>query len=93
MINGEEYPPELYQSGTSDLTPDFLDDRGQPVLDTPLGMNADPPWTTGEHSRRRLFAVGGDRVNSTALVAMLNTLFLREHNRLAADLEGTTRLG
>lgn len=86
-IGDEEFPPDLYRTGTSDIAADFADAHGTALLDLPLGMNADPPWAAGEHSRRRLFAVGGDRVNSTALVAMLNTLFLREHNRLAAELE------
>ncbi|RAZ87102.1 peroxidase family protein [Cereibacter johrii] len=86
-IGDEEFPPDLYRTDTSDIAADFADAHGAALLDLPLGMNADPPWAAGEHSRRRLFAVGGDRVNSTALVAMLNTLFLREHNRLAAELE------
>lgn len=86
-IGGEEYPPDLYRTGTSDLAAEFADAHGTALLDLPLGLNANPPWAAGEHSRRRLFAVGGDRVNSTALVAMLNTLFLREHNRLAAEIE------
>jgi prostaglandin-endoperoxide synthase 2 len=30
---------------------------------------------------------GGDRVNSTPFTAMMNTLFLREHNRVAGELE------
>src|SRR5262249_28388298 len=30
---------------------------------------------------------GGDRVNASPQVAMMNTLFLREHNRLAGELE------
>lgn len=34
-----------------------------------------------------LFAVGGDRVNSTPFSAMMNTLLLREHNRIAGELE------
>jgi prostaglandin-endoperoxide synthase 2 len=37
--------------------------------------------------RRYIFAVGGDRANATALVGMMNALFLREHNRLAGELE------
>jgi prostaglandin-endoperoxide synthase 2 len=85
MIHGEEFPPELYQLGTSNLALDFVDDHGAHLLDLPLGI--DKFTTPGEHSRRRLFAVGGDRANSTALVAMLNTLLLREHNRLAGELE------
>lgn len=84
MIEGEEFPPDLYQLGTSDIAADFIDDHGAHLLDPPLGIET---WKTGEHSRRRLFAVGGDRANSTVLVAMLNTLLLREHNRLAGELE------
>lgn len=38
-----------------------------------------------------LFAVGGDRANATPLVAMLNVLFLREHNRLAEKLEAANQ--
>jgi prostaglandin-endoperoxide synthase 2 len=37
--------------------------------------------------RTKLFATGGDRVNSAPQVAMINTLFLREHNRLAKAME------
>ena len=36
--------------------------------------------------RSKLFATGGDRVNSAPQVAMINTLFLREHNRLAKEM-------
>lgn len=74
QINGEEYPPYLYRDGAVD--PDFA------VLDTPLGQSG-----ITDAQRDTLFAVGGDRVNSVPQVAMLNTLFLREHNRLCADIE------
>ncbi|TCQ98275.1 prostaglandin-endoperoxide synthase 2 [Neorhizobium sp. JUb45] len=84
-IEGEEFPPSLYQMNTSDLSTEFIDDHGAGLLDKPLGMHDD--WSAGEHSRRYIFAVGGDRAHSTALVGMMNTLFLREHNRLAGQLE------
>lgn len=74
MIGDEEYSPYLYREGAID--PDFA------VLDSPLGDS-----TIDDARRARLFAVGGDRVNSVPQVAMLNTLFLREHNRLAAEIE------
>ena len=74
MIGDEEYPPFLYRDGVVD--PDFA------VLDPPLGGADQSP-----EKQAKLFAVGGDRVNSVPQVAMLNTLFLREHNRLAGEIE------
>lgn len=73
-IDGEEFPPFFYRDGAVD--PQFA------ILDPPLG-HADLP----EKRRDALFAVGGDRVNSVPQVSMLNTLFLREHNRLAHQIE------
>ncbi len=37
--------------------------------------------------RAALFAFGGERANSTPFTAAINTLFLREHNRLCSVLE------
>lgn len=85
MIDGDEFPPDLYQSSGAGYAPDFIDEQGAHWLDLPLGI--DDGWVNGEGFRRRLFAMGGDRANSTAMVAMLNTLLLREHNRLAGELE------
>jgi prostaglandin-endoperoxide synthase 2 len=86
-INGEEYPLFLYQPDGKAVLGEF---HG---LDTPLGLvdllaAPPPPGTIPANGfERQIFAVGGDRVNATPLVAMLNTLLLREHNRLAAELE------
>lgn len=85
MIEGEEFPCFLYQLDGSAISTDFVDDHGAHLLDPPLGIEGS--WGADEYQRRRLFAVGGDRANSTGMVAMLNTLFLREHNRLAGELE------
>ncbi|MEM8824865.1 MAG: peroxidase family protein [Pseudomonadota bacterium] len=74
MIDGEEFPPFYDKNGAPD--PDF------DVLDPPLvdeNLPAD--------QRAALFAVGGDRVNSVPQTSMINTLLLREHNRLAAEIE------
>lgn len=76
QLNGEEYPPFLYPDGGPDPHPEFAD------LDPPLGQSDQP-----KEKRAKLFAVGGDRVNSAPQTAMLNTLLLREHNRLAAEVE------
>jgi prostaglandin-endoperoxide synthase 2 len=75
FIGAEEYPPFLYlPNGT--VKPEFVG------LDPPLvGI----PITDSQ--RTTLFAVGGDRVNSTPFSSMMNTLLLREHNRVAGELE------
>jgi prostaglandin-endoperoxide synthase 2 len=76
QIKGEEYAPFLYQS-------DGTLDPGFESLDPPLGLDKfkDP-------AARSIFAFGGDRTNSVPQVAMINTLLLREHNRLAGAIEG-----
>ncbi len=74
MRGDEEYPPPLLRDdGTPD--PQFQ------ALDWPLGVDE---TTKPDQS---IFAVGGDRVNTTPQVTMMNTLWLREHNRLAGLLE------
>lgn len=80
FIAGEEYPRFLYEG--EQLAAEWLSADGQPILDPPLGLKSVTP-----EGRATLFAVGGDRVNANPQTAMLNTLFLREHNRLAALLE------
>lgn len=76
IINNEEYPPYYYRDGKVD--PDFV------ALDPPLGQS-----DLDDARKATLFAVGGDRVNSVPQVAMINTLFLREHNRLAGRIEAS----
>jgi prostaglandin-endoperoxide synthase 2 len=77
IAGGEEFSPFLYKPGTRDLA-----DPAFAALDPPLVDANLPPAR-----RDTLFAVGGDRVNSTPHTAMMNTLFLREHNRVAGELE------
>jgi len=80
-IKGEEYPLFLFDT-SGKMAVEFLDVNGKPILDPPLGLdNASP------EAKAKLFAVGGDRVNATPQVSMMNVLFLREHNRLAALIE------
>jgi prostaglandin-endoperoxide synthase 2 len=80
FINGEEYAPFLFDK--EQIKKEF------DVLDKPLGLDRildavpDP-----EEFRARIFAFGGDRANASPQVAMMNTLFLREHNRLASEIE------
>ncbi|MBI1251243.1 MAG: heme peroxidase [Alphaproteobacteria bacterium] len=76
IVEGEEYAQFLFDAAGV-MKPEFA------ALDEPLGLNnvVDPV------QRGRLFAVGGDRVNTVPQVATINTLFLREHNRVAAAIE------
>ncbi|WBH17375.1 peroxidase family protein [Sphingomonas radiodurans] len=80
-IGGEDYPKFLF-GADGQLAPEFVDAAGEPILDMPLGLKNVSP-----EGRQTLFAVGGDRVNATPQTAMMNTLFFREHNRLAGLLE------
>ena len=90
-INGlqEEYALYLFKNGKQD--PQFC------KLDKPLGLKtimegiddeATDFKTKQHHITRRdsLFAFGGDRVNAAPQTTMINTLLLREHNRLAKEL-------
>lgn len=78
VIDGEEWPLRLFDASGERYNPEFTDEIGKPLLDTPLGINHTTP-----EMRATLFAVGGDRANAAPQVSMMNTLFLREHNRLA----------
>jgi prostaglandin-endoperoxide synthase 2 len=91
MIGGEEYPPFYYAR----------DERGEPYkghdgrwatpfdgLPAPLERPNNP---LPNAQRKHLFAMGGERANITPGYAMMNTLFLREHNRVAGLLKQTYR--
>jgi prostaglandin-endoperoxide synthase 2 len=75
LYNGEEYAPFLYDG--KNKKPD-------------LEAVPDPVAAKEDHdpiARGTLFAFGGERSNTTPQTAMLNTLMLREHNRVARELE------
>ncbi|MGH8905047.1 MAG: peroxidase family protein [Egibacteraceae bacterium] len=72
IINGEEYPPYLCKDAR--IKSDF---EGL----VPVRFN-----TVADEHKDRLFAVGGDTVNSQVGFVMMNVLFLREHNRIARSL-------
>ena len=85
QINGgEEYPPLLYPNGDGVPDPQFA------PLDPPLLPRDAPPPQPDDLTT--IFAVGGDRVNSTPFSMMMNTLLLREHNRVAGALEAQNPL-
>lgn len=92
IIKGEMFPPVLYEDDGRTVKAEFLDPTtGQPILDEPVHLNIDgrdPDRPVQHGATLQIFAVGGDRVNSTPQVAMMNTLMLREHNRIAGELEG-----
>ena len=74
LIAQEEYAPYLYKNG--EIKPEYKN-----VLDTPLGIKKVPV-----ENLSHLFAFGGDRANASPQMSMMNTLFLREHNRLASEI-------
>jgi prostaglandin-endoperoxide synthase 2 len=76
IAQGEEWAPRLYDD-TGNIPQEFA------IL--PLPLRLPPGWEVGK--RATLFAFGGERANTTAYTAMINTLFLREHNRLCEVLE------
>jgi prostaglandin-endoperoxide synthase 2 len=86
MIGAEEWPPFMYVHGTRNIAPEFA------ALDHPLFSHAEPegsppPDDFPQAKLDTIFAVGGDRVNSTPFSGMINVLLLREHNRVAGELE------
>ena len=91
----EEFPPALYNLNGQLTDPTFialdtplLDPRqalGTPAVPAPIPPTWVPPPSAEQLAS--LFAVGGDRVNLTPFAAMINTLLLREHNRIAGILD------
>ena len=80
FIGNEEYAPFLFDN--EQMKSEFND------LDKPLGLDRVLDTTPNPAIiRARIFAFGGDRVNASPQVSMMNTLFLREHNRLAGTIE------
>lgn len=85
QIDGEEFPVFLFQErgpgAPLAFKPEFhglFDERF--VIDTILGSAPD-------ERKDSVFAVGLEHGNSTIGSTILNTLFLREHNRIATLLE------
>lgn len=87
-INGQEYPPYLFENG--DVKPEFrglsyltLTEKG--TWDYREARLANHPLLTPER-RAYQFATGVEAGNVTLLFSGLTTIFLREHNRLCAEL-------
>jgi prostaglandin-endoperoxide synthase 2 len=71
-IDGAEFPPYLCQNGES--KPEFSE------------ITVVRPDQIPAERRDDLFAAGSDTMNSQIGFVLLNTLFLREHNRIAGEL-------
>jgi prostaglandin-endoperoxide synthase 2 len=74
-VNGEEWAPRLFH-------PDGTRDGRFAAVPDPVKM----PDTLPLDRKATIFAFGGERANATVFTAALNTLFLREHNRLCAEI-------
>ena len=74
LLNGEEYPPYLY---------DGTKQKEEFSEVTVLGEHRWPSKTT----HKQFFAMGGDTTNMQVGFVMHNVLFLREHNRIARRLK------
>ena len=72
FLGDEEYAPYYYEGGA--LKPEF---SNLPIKIIP-GLPLERMDT--------LFAMGGERANVNIGYAMMNTLFLREHNRICAEM-------
>jgi len=80
MIKGEEYPEYLFDTETLQIKPEFE------------GLYSDVNFTrvfqnVSDEQKKVTFAVGLEHGNSTVANTIMNTLFLREHNRLAGIIE------
>lgn len=83
-IDGEEYPPYLFERSTTgvlSVRPEFSGLHDEHFLLDVLLKDV------SETQKDLFFAVGLEHGNSTIGSTALDVLFLREHNRIAAELE------
>lgn len=82
MIDGEEFPAALFEArgGTMELKPEFATLYSEANFNRVFARADDA-------QKRSSFAVGLEHGNSTIGNALMNTLFLREHNRIAGVLQ------
>lgn len=81
-IDGEEYPAPLFEErgGQVVLRPEFENLYSEENFNR-VFANAD------DGHKKNCFAVGLEHGNSTLGNTLMNTLFLREHNRIAGELQ------
>jgi prostaglandin-endoperoxide synthase 2 len=85
---GEKGKLKSVTSGNGEWAPALYDAAGE--RDLTFALVPEPTHLPGDwpiEKRAALFAFGGERANSTLFTASINTLFLREHNRLCSMLE------
>ena len=85
---GEKGKLKSVTAGRGEWAPALYDEAG--LREPAFAAVPEPTHLPGDWpaaKRAALFAFGGERANSTAFTAAINTLFLREHNRLCTMLE------
>jgi prostaglandin-endoperoxide synthase 2 len=85
MIKGEEYPEFLFQSRTNESDPFVFKPEFDGLFDPDYLMNT-ILRSAPDAQKEKFFAVGLEHGNSTIGNTIMNTLALREHNRLAGIL-------
>lgn len=82
IIDGQEYPTHLFveQDGQFELDPDYKDLYSAANFER-VYLNPANPWRNEQ--KKHAFAVGLEHGSSTLGNSLMNTLFMREHNRVA----------
>jgi prostaglandin-endoperoxide synthase 2 len=86
MIDGQEYPPYLFEPDGRRVKEEFrhlsyINDDGTDYRNPLLR----PPFDAPER-KAKLFVTGLERGNSTIFYSAINTIFMREHNRLCRKM-------
>lgn len=82
VIDGQEYPMNLFaeKDGKLDLAENYADLYTRANFER-VYITSNPPWS--DDQKRHAFAVGLEHGSSTLGNSIMNTLFMREHNRVA----------
>lgn len=105
IIDGEEYPPFFYEDDHVTPKREFAYLRMAFLVEILQRFGQGQPVPGGQDRLKlfqgfnevlkrpgldaKMFAMGGDRTNSIAGFTAMNTLFLREHNRICGELRKT----
>jgi prostaglandin-endoperoxide synthase 2 len=85
-IKGQEYPPFLFKVNGQRVKDEFIDLSyiNKATGDFPNNL-LDPQFNTPSR-KAKLFVTGLERGNSTIYYSAINTVFMREHNRLCREI-------